>query len=115
MLIKWLFLLQVTLSQQQEKIKKLKPTGKLVRSNREKIRGRWEGFRGDKLIVNQWLRLRRLFKLLLCLTDFHGNKAYDPLTLFTLSILLLKKLLLFLIFIICKLVDDLSDELIKGN
>ena len=115
MLIKWIFLLQVTLSQQQEKIKKLKPVGKLVRSNREKIRVGLEGFRGDNMVVNQWLRLRRLFKLLICLIDFHGNKTYYPLTLFTLSLLLLRKLLLFSIFIICKLIDDLLDELIKGN
>ena len=115
MLIKWIFLLQVTLSRRQEKIKKLKPVGKLVRSNPEKIRGGLKGFRGDNMVVDQWLRLRRLFKLLLCLIDFHGNKIYDPLTLFTLSLLLLRKLLLFSIFIICKLIDDLLDELIKGN
>jgi hypothetical protein len=115
MLIKWILLLQVTLSQQQAKIKKLKPVGKLVRSNPEKIRGGLKGFRGDNMVVDQWLRLRRLFKLLLCLIDFHGNKTYDPLILFTLSLLLLRKLLLFSIFIICKLIDDLLDELIKGN
>jgi hypothetical protein len=115
MLIKWIFLLQVTLSQQQEKIKKLKPVRKLARSNREKIRVRLEGFGGDNMVVNHWLRLRRLFKLLLCLIDFHGNKTYYPLPLFTLSLLLLRKLLLFSIFIICKLIDDLLDELIKGN
>jgi hypothetical protein len=115
MLIKWIFLLQVTLSQQQEKIKKLKPFGKLVLSNREKIRGVLEGFRRGNMVVNQWLRLRRLFKLLLCLIEFYGNKTYDPLALFTLSLLLLKKLLLFSIFIICKLIDDLLDDLIKGN
>lgn len=115
MLIKWIFLLHVTLSQPQEKIKKLKPVGKLVRDNREKIRGELKGFRGDNMVVDQWLRLRRLFKLILCLIDFHGNKTYDPLTLFTLSLLILRKLLLLSIFIICKLVDDLLDELIKGN
>ena len=115
MLIKWIFLLQLTLSQKQEKIKKLKPVGKLVRDNREKKRGGLKGFRGDNMVVDQWLRLRRLFKLLRCLIDFHGNKTYDPLTLYTLSLLLLRKLLLFSIFIICKLIDDLLDELIKGN
>ena len=115
MLIKWIFFLQVTLSQQQEKIKKLKPVGKLVCDNREKIRGGLKGFRGDNMVVDQWLRLRRLFKLLQCLIDFNGNKTYDPSTLFTLSLLLLRKLLLFSIFIVCKLIDDLLDELIKGN
>lgn len=112
--MKWIFLLQVTLSLKQEKINESKPVRKLVRSNREKIRD-FEGFGGDNMFMNQWLRLRRLFKILLGIIYFHGNKTYDPLTVFTLSLLLLKKLLLFSLFIICKLMDNLLDELIKGN
>ena len=113
--MKWIFLLQLTLSLRQEKKKELNPVGKLVRSNREKIRRGFEGFSGDNVVINQWLRLRRLFKLLLYNIDFHGNKTYDPWTLFTLSLLLLKKLLIMAMFIICKLMDDLLDELINGN
>lgn len=115
MLRKWIFLLQVTLSVKQEKIRELNPVETLVRSNREKIRRRVEGFRGDNIVVNKTVRLRRLFNLLFCILYFHRYKAYDPLTLFTLSIFLLKKLLLILIFIVCKLMDDLLNELLEGN
>lgn len=113
--MKWVLLLQVTLSLKQEKIKELNPVGKLVRSTRQNIRRGSEGFSGDNMVTNQWLRLRRLFKPLQCVIDFQGNKTYDHLTLFTLSLLLLKRLLIMAIFIICKLIDDFLDELFSGN
>ena len=109
MLMKWIFLLQVTLSLKQEKIKELNPVGKSVCSNREKIRRGFEEFSRDNVVINQSLRLRRLFKLLLYNINFYVNKTYDPLTLFTLPLLLLKKLLIMAIFIICKLMGDLLD------
>ncbi len=115
MLAKRIFLLQLTLSLKQVKIKELNPSRKLARNNREKIRRGLEGFSGNNIVMNQWLRLKRLSKLLHCIINFHRNKTSGPLTVFTLSLLLLKKLLLILIFIICKLMDDLLDELIKGN
>ena len=115
MLTKLIFLLQVTLSLKQERIKELNPVGRLVRSNREKIRRGFKGFSGDNMFMNQSLRLRMLFKLPLCIIDFHGTRTYDPMTVFTISLLLLKKLLLFSILIICKLLDDLLDDLIIGN
>ena len=108
-------MLQVTLSLKQEKIKELNPVVNLVRSNQEKIRRGFKGFSGDNMFRNKSLRLRRLFRLHLCIIGFHRNKIDDPLTVFTLSLLLLKKLLLVSIFIICKLLDDLLDELIKGT
>ena len=115
MLTKLILLLQVTLSLKQERIKELKPAGKLVRSNREKTGRGFKGFSGENMFMSQSLKLRRLFKLPLCIIHFHGTRTYDPLTVFILSLLLLKKLLLFSIFIICKLLDDLLDDLIKGN
>ena len=115
MLTKRIFLLQLTLSLKQIKIKEINPIRKLARNNREKIRRRLEEFSGNNIVMNQWLRLKSLFKLLHCIINFHRNKTYGPLTVFTLSLLILKKLLLILIFIICKLMDDLLDELIKGN
>ncbi len=115
MLVKRIFLLQLTLSLKQIKIKETTPIRKSARNNREKIRHGLEEFSGNNIVMNQWLRLKRLFKLLHCIINFQGNKTYGLLTVFTLSILLLKKLLLILIFVICKLMDDLLDELIKGN
>jgi hypothetical protein len=115
MLTKRIFLLQLTLSLKQIKIKEINPIRRLARNNREKIRRGLEEFSANNIVVNQWSRLKRLFKLLHCILNFHGNKTYGPLTVFALSLLLLKKLLLILIFVICKLMDDLLDELIKGN
>ncbi len=115
MLIKRIFLFQLTLSLKQIKIKEINPIRKLARNNRKKIRRGLEEFSGNNIVMNQWLRLKRLCELLHCIVNFHGNKTYDPLTVFTLSLLLLKKLLLILVFVICKLMNDLLDELIKGN
>ena len=115
MFSKLIFLLQVTLSLKQEKIKELNPVENLVRSNQEKIRRGFKGFDGTNMVRNQSLRLRRLFRLHLCIIGFQRNNFYDPLAVFTLSLLLLKKLLLVSIIIIGKLMDDLLDELIRGN
>ncbi len=115
MLTKRIFLLQLTLSLKQIKIKEINPIRKLARNNRKIIRLGLEEFSGNNIVMNQWLRIKRLSKLLHCIVNFHGNKTYDPLTVFTLSLLLLKKLLLILLFVICKLMNDLLDELIKGN
>ena len=115
MFIKLIFVLQVTLSLLHEKINEVNTVRKSVRCNREKIRSGLEGFSWDNMVITRLLRVRRFFMLLLCIIDFHINKIYDPLTTNTLSLLLLKKLLLGSIFVICKLMGDLLDELINGN
>ena len=115
MLTRLIFLFQVTFTLKQVKIKKLKPVRKLVCSNQEKVRRGFKGFSRDKIVRNQSLRLRKLFRPLLCIIDFYRNTTFDGSALFTLVLLLLKKLLLISIFIICKLMDDLLDKVMNGN
>ena len=115
MLTKLIYLFQVTFSLKQVKIKKLKPIRKLVRSNQEKVRRGFKGFSRDNVVKNQSLRLRKLFRTILCIIDFYGNTTFEGSSLFTLVLLLLKKLLLISIFIICKLMDNILDKVMNGN
>ena len=115
MLRKLIHLFQVTFSLKQVIIKKLKPVRKLVRRNQEKVRRGFKGFSRDNVVRNQSLRLRKLLRTLLCITDFYRNTTFDGSVLFTLVLLLLKRLLLISIFIICKQMDDLLDEVMNGN
>ena len=115
MLKKLIYLFQVTFTLKQVKIKKVKPVRKLVCSNQEKVRRGFKGFSRDNVVRNQSLRLRKLFRTILCIIDFCGNTTFEGSALFTLVLLLLKKLLLISIFIICKLMDDLLDKVMNGN
>ncbi len=115
MLTKLLFSLQLTLSLQRERIKKIKPNRKFGGPQRDKIERRLKKGSRKDVFRNQSLGLRRLFGFLSCVIICYGNTTFDTLTLFTSVLFLLKKLLLISIFIICKVLDSLLKEEINGK
>lgn len=115
MLTKLVFLLQLTLSLQREKIKEIKPNRKFGGPQRDKILRRLrKGSRND-VFRNLSLRLRRLFGSLPRVMNFYGNLTFETLTLFISALFLLKKLLLLSIFVIFEVLDTLLKEDINGN
>ena len=115
MLVKLIFLLQVTMSLQGEKAKKIRAIRKSGRIRRGKILHRLKkGPKIDKL-RNKSLGLEGLFESLKRVRDFYRPTPFDTLALFTFVLFLLKKLLLLSILVICKILHSLIYEDINGN
>jgi len=115
MLTKLVFLLQLTLSLQREKIKEIKPIRKFGSPKRDKILRRLKKVSQNDVSRIKSLELRSLIGSLPRITNFYRNTAFDTLALFTLLLFLLKKLLLISILFICKVIDSLLNEEINGN
>lgn len=110
MLLKLIFLLQLTLLLQKEKIKKSRPIRKYVGPQRDKILRRLK--KGGR---NQSLGIKRLFGYLPRVINFYGQTTFDTLALLTTVLFLLKKLLLLSILIICRVLESLLDQDNNGN
>ena len=115
MLIKLIFLVQLTLSPQGEKEKKIRTIHKSGGPQRDKILRRLKkGTRNDKF-RKRTLRLRSLFESLLPVINFCRPAPFDTLVLITSVLFLLKKLLLLSILVICRILHNLMYEDINGN
>ena len=110
MLLKLIFLLQLTLLLQKEKIKKSRPIRKYVGPQRDKILRRLK--KGGR---NQSLGIKRLFAYLPRVINFYGQTTFDTLALLTTVLFLLKKLLLLSILIIYRVLESLLDQDNNGN
>lgn len=115
MLLKLIFLLQVTLSLQKEKIKNSKPIRRYCGPQRDiKLRRVKKGGR-NHVSRNQSLELKRLFGYLPRVLNFYGQTTFDTLALLTTVLFLLKKLLLLSILVICRVLDSLLNQDVNGN
>jgi hypothetical protein len=115
MLLKLIFLLQLTLSLQKEKIKKSKPIRRYCGPQRDKKLRRLK--KGGRIHVsrNQSLGLKRLFGYLPRVFNFYGKTTFDTLALLTTVLFLLKKLLLLSILVICRVLESLLNQDFNGN
>ena len=115
MLLKLIFLLQLTLLLQKEKIKKSKPIRKYVGPQRDKILRRLKKGGRNDVSRNQSLGIKRLFGYLPRVINFYGQTTFDTLALLTTVLFLLKKLSLLSILIICRVLESLWDQDNNGN
>ncbi len=115
MLIKLIFLLQLTLSLQGEKSKKIRAVCKSGGIQRGKIFRRLKKGSRIDIFRNKSLGLRSLFESILRVINFYKPAPFDTLVIFTSVLFLLKKSLLLSILVICKILHSLLNEDINGN
>jgi hypothetical protein len=115
MLLKLIFLLQLTLLLQKEKIKKSRPVRKYGGPQRDKILRRLKKVGRNHVSRNQSLGLKRLFGYLSRIINFYGQTTFDTLALLTTVLFLLKKLLLLSILVICRVLESLLNQDNNGS
>ena len=102
-----LLLLQLTLSLQRKKTKKIRPVCKSGGAQRDTILRRLKKSTKNSIYRNQSLRARSLFESLLRVINFYGTAPSDALVLSTSVLFLLKRLILLSILIICRILHSL--------
>ena len=115
MLMKLIFLLRLTLSLQEQRIRKTKPIRKSGGPQRDKKLRRLKKSGRDNKFKNQSVGLGRLSRYLPPVIDFYEFPTFDTLALLSIVLILLKKLLLLSIIVICRVLDSLLNEDINGN
>jgi hypothetical protein len=115
MLKKLIFLLQLTLSLQKEKIKKSKPIRRYCGPQRDKKLHRLKKGGRNQVSGNQSLGLKRLFGYLPRVLNFYGQTTIDTLALLTTVLFLLKKLLLLSILVIYRVLDSFLNQDFNEN
>ena len=115
MLIKLIFLVQLNLSPQGEKEKKIRTIHKSGGPQRDKILRRLKKGTRNDIFRKRTLRLRGLFEFLLPVVNLCRPAPFDTLLLITSVLFLLKKLLLLSILVICRILHYLMYEDINGN
>lgn len=115
MLIKLIFLVQLNLSPQGVKEKKIRTIHKSGGPQRDKILHRLKKGTRNDVFRKRTLRLRRLSEFLLPVVNFCRPAPFDAWVLITSVFFLLKKLLLLSILVICRILHNLIYEDINGN
>lgn len=115
MLINLIFLVQLNLSPQGEKEKKIRTIYKSGGPQRDKILRRLKKGTRNDIFRKRALRLRSLFEFLLPVVNFCRPAPFDTWVLITSVFYLLKKVLLLSILVICRILHNIMYEDINGN